>query len=114
VNWNGRILVVGFASGIIPKYPTNLALLKGCQLVGVFFGEFLKREPQHCRANCAALFELYAQGKLKPLVGAVFPLDQFASALNLLINRQALGKIVLRVRGLGLARGVGRHGTNPL
>jgi NADPH2:quinone reductase len=98
VNWNGRILVVGFASGVIPKYPTNLALLKGCQLVGVFWGEFRKREPQHYRVNCNALFDLYAQGRLKPLLGGVFPLEQFVSALNLFINRQTVGKIVLRVR----------------
>lgn len=98
VNWNGRILVVGFASGVIPKYPTNLALLKGCQLVGVFWGEFVKREPQTCLANCAALFELYAQRQLKPLVGQAFPLDQYAAALNQFIHRQAVGKIVLRLR----------------
>ncbi|MBL8849932.1 MAG: NADPH:quinone oxidoreductase family protein [Planctomycetaceae bacterium] len=98
VNWNGRILVVGFASGVIPKYPTNLALLKGCQLVGVFWGEFVKRDPATCRANCAALFELFAQGKLNPLVGHAFPLDRYADALNVFINRQALGKVVLQVR----------------
>jgi NADPH2:quinone reductase len=98
VSWNGRILVVGFASGVIPKYPTNLALLKGCQLVGVFWGEFVRREPQVCLANTKALFELHSQGQLKPLVDLVFPLADFASALSLLINRRAVGKIVLRVR----------------
>lgn len=99
VNWNGRILVVGFASGVIPKYPTNLALLKGCQLVGVFWGEFVKREPRLCRVNTAELFELYRQGKVKPLVERVFPLEDYAAALNLFIDRQAVGKIVLRMRG---------------
>ena len=98
VNWNGRILVIGFASGVIPKYPTNLALLKGCQLVGVFWGEFVKREPQACRANVGELFQLYAEGKIKPLVEQVFPLEQYADALNLFVNRQAVGKVVLRVR----------------
>jgi NADPH:quinone reductase len=98
VNWNGRILVVGFASGVIPKFPTNLALLKGCELVGVFWGEFVKREPQQSRANAQALLELYAQGKLKPLVDQAFPLEDYARALNLFVQRQARGKIVLRVR----------------
>src|ERR1700722_1356393 len=59
INWNGRILVVGFASGTIPKYPVNLALLKGCQIVGVFWGEFRKREPETFGQNCQALFELF-------------------------------------------------------
>lgn len=98
VNWNGRILVIGFTSGVIPKYPTNLALLKGCQLVGVFWGEFVKREPQACRANVAELFKLHATGKLKPLADQVFPLQEYAQALNLFVNRKAVGKVVLRVR----------------
>jgi NADPH2:quinone reductase len=98
VNWNGRILVIGFTSGVIPKYPTNLALLKGCQLVGVFWGEFVKREPRQSQANGQALFELYAQGKLKPHLGGVYPLAEYADALNQFVHRQATGKIILRVR----------------
>jgi NADPH:quinone reductase len=98
VNWNGRILVVGFASGTIPKYPVNLALLKGCQLVGVFWGAFRKHEPQMCLENCRELFDLYRQQKIKPLISRVFPLEEYAAALNVFLNRQALGKIVLRVR----------------
>ena len=99
VNWKGRILVVGFTSGTIPKYPTNLALLKGCQLVGVFWGDFRRREPQLCRQNCTELFDLYRQERIKPLVSQVFPLEQYAEALNVFLNRQAVGKIVLGVRG---------------
>ena len=98
INWNGRILVIGFTSGVIPKYPTNLALLKGCQLVGVFWGEFVKREPQACRANVEELFKLHATGRLKPLADQVFPLQEYAQALNLFVNRKAVGKVVLRVR----------------
>lgn len=98
VNWNGRILVVGFASGIIPKFPTNLALLKGCQIVGVFWGAFRQHEPKAFRGNCNALFDLLAQGKIKPLVSLTFPLDKYADALNAFIKRHAVGKVVLHVR----------------
>jgi NADPH2:quinone reductase len=98
INWNGRLLVVGFASGTIPKYPVNLALLKGCQLVGVFWGEFRQREPQIYRENCQSLFELFRQGRIKPLVSQAFPLERFADALNVFVSRQAVGKIVLRLK----------------
>jgi len=99
INWKGRILVIGFASGTIPKYSVNLALLKGCAVVGAFWGEFRKREPQVFRQNCDELFELFRQGKIKPLVSQAFPLERFADALNVFAKRQAVGKIVLRVRG---------------
>jgi NADPH2:quinone reductase len=98
INWNGRILVVGFASGIIPKYPINLALLKGCEIVGVFWGEFRKREPELFRKNCQALFDLFREGKIKPLISQAFPLNRYAEALNVFVHRQAVGKIVLRTR----------------
>lgn len=99
INWKGRLLVVGFASGSIPKYPVNLALLKGCSLVGVFWGDFQRREPEVSRENTRELFDLYRQGKLKPVVSQVFPLEDYAAALNTFINRQAIGKVVLKVRG---------------
>jgi NADPH:quinone reductase len=98
INWNGRLLVVGFASGTIPKYPVNLALLKGCQIVGVFWGDFRQREPETYRENCQALFELFREGKIKPLISQAFPLERYADALNVFVNRQAVGKIVLRIR----------------
>jgi NADPH2:quinone reductase len=98
INWNGRLLVVGFASGTIPKFPVNLALLKGCQLVGVFWGDFKRREPQNYQENCRELRELFEAGKLKPLVSREFPLTEYAAALNLFVNRQAIGKVVLRIR----------------
>ena len=69
-----------------------------CQNMRTRRGLPLKREPKTCLANCAELFELYSQGKIQPLVGQVYPLEQYAAALNQFINRQALGKIVLRVR----------------
>jgi NADPH2:quinone reductase len=93
------LLVVGFASGSIPKYPVNLALLKGCSLVGVFWGDFQRREPEVSRQNTRELFELFGAGTLKPVVSQVFPLEEYAAALNTFINRQAIGKVVLKVRG---------------
>ena len=99
INWKGRLLVVGFASGSIPKYPVNLALLKGCSLVGVFWGDFQRREPEVSQQNTRELFELFGAGKLKPVVSQVFPIEEYAAALNTFINRQAIGKVVLRVRG---------------
>lgn len=99
IGWKGRLLVVGFASGTIPKYPTNLALLKGCQLVGVFWGEFHQREPAVSHQNNRELFELFEQGKLRPVISRTFALDRYADALNCFIQRQAVGKIVLQVRG---------------
>ncbi len=98
INWKGRILVVGFTSGTIPKYPTNLALLKGCALVGVFWGAFRQREPQVSRENTQELFKLFEKGDLKPYVSQTFPLEQYVAALNVFVNRQAMGKVVLTVR----------------
>ncbi len=98
INWKGRLLVVGFASGRIPSLPANLALLKGCQVVGVFWGAFRGREPEVHAQNTRDLFELYNQGKLKPLVKDCFPLEQYADALNIFIQRKAVGKVVLEVR----------------
>ena len=98
INWKGRILVIGFASGTIPRYPINLALLKGCQLVGVFWGSFCKREPQVHEQNCRDLFELFGRGEIKPLISQVFPLEKYVDALNVFVNRQAVGKVVLRIR----------------
>ncbi len=98
INWKGRLLVVGFASGRIPSLPANLALLKGCQIVGVFWGAFRGREPEVHAQNTRDLFDLYSQGKLKPLVKDCFPLAQYADALNIFIQRKAVGKVVLEVR----------------
>jgi len=98
INWKGRLLVIGFASGTIPKYPINLALLKGCQLVGVFWGDFRRREPEVHLQNTEDLFALYSAGKLKPLISQKFPLEKYVDALNVFVNRQAVGKIVIQIR----------------
>jgi len=94
--WKGRYLVVGFPAGI-PKIPLNLTLLKGCQIVGVFWGAHTVQEPQAHAENMADLFRMYAEGQIKPRISARFPLDKAADALNLMQDRKVLGKVVLDV-----------------
>lgn len=98
INWKGRLLVVGFASGQISKFPVNLALLKGCQVVGVFWGEFTRREPEAAARNFEEILRLLEVGKLRPLVSEVFPLTRAAEALDQLARRRARGKVVVQVR----------------
>ncbi|PKM25728.1 MAG: NADPH:quinone oxidoreductase [Gammaproteobacteria bacterium HGW-Gammaproteobacteria-13] len=98
IAWNGRLLVVGFASGRIPELPVNLTLLKGAAVVGVFWGSFAQRQPQDNAANFQQLFAWHAEGKLKPLVSQTFPLEQAAEAINTLGQRKAVGKVVVQVR----------------
>jgi NADPH2:quinone reductase len=93
--WRGRFLVVGFADGEIPKIPLNLALLKGCSIMGVFWGDFVRREPEHAAADLQALVALYQDGKIKPLVSGRYSLDQAGDALNALMQRKVSGKIAL-------------------
>jgi NADPH2:quinone reductase len=93
--WRGRLLVVGFAAGEIPKLPLNLALLKGAAVVGVFWGDFVRREPQRFAESLQQLARWYAEGKLKPHVSQTFPLAQAADALKLMAARQVKGKVVL-------------------
>jgi NADPH2:quinone reductase len=95
IAWEGRFLVVGFAAGEIPKIPLNLALLKGCQIVGVFWGAFAVRDPERNRANAARIFEWVADGKLRPHVDAELPFDRAREALERMERREVRGKIVL-------------------
>ena len=95
IAWRGRLLVVGFTTGEIPKMPLNLPLLKGCSIVGVFWGDFLRREPEAFAASVAQLGRWYADGKIKPHVSATFPLERAVDAFNLLSGRKAIGKVVL-------------------
>src|SRR2546425_6490711 len=95
LNWNGRFLVVGFATGEIPKIPLNLTLLKGCSIVGVFWGAFMRKEPGASAQNHAQLMTWLTTGKLKPLISAVYPLAQAPRALKDLVERKAKGKVVL-------------------
>src|SRR3954468_18817306 len=93
--WRGRLLVVGFAAGDIPKLPLNLTLLKGASVVGVFWGDFARREPQRFRASVEQLGRWYGEGKLRPHVSQTLPLAKAAEAIMLLASRKAKGKIVL-------------------
>lgn len=96
IAWEGRFLVVGFAaSDAIPKVPLNLALLKGCQIVGVFWGAFTARDPKRNKDNLSELLQLYAAGKLKPLVSKTYKLSEAAEALNAMAARKVQGKVVL-------------------
>lgn len=95
IAWRGRHLVVGFANGEIPKLPWNLMLLKGASVVGVFWGDFVRREPQ---ANLAAMRQMLgwmAEGKLKPLVSRRYALNETALALNDMAERKVTGKVVI-------------------
>jgi len=94
--WGGRVLVVGFASGDIPKVPVNLALLKGCSIVGVFWGAFRLNYTKEDNENFEQLFAWYEDGKLKPYASKIYALEAAAQALNDLKNRKAVGKIVLK------------------
>ena len=93
--WNGRYLVIGFASGPIPEIPLNLALLKGCSIVGVFWGRFIGEEPAVHLQNIKELWGLFAEGKLKPVINDVFPLEQYEEAYDVMIGRRARGKVIL-------------------
>ena len=95
IAWEGRILVAGFTSGRIPKAPMNLPLLKGCSIVGVFWGAFGERDPQANRANFARLLEWAADGTIAPHIHARFPLKSAVEALDTIANRQATGKVLL-------------------
>ena len=95
--WNGRFLIVGFAAGEIPKIPANLTLLKGCSVVGVFWGAFTAKEPKAHIQNVKELMQLFAEGKINPCVSEVFPFEQYEDALAALSSRRAKGKVVLKV-----------------
>jgi NADPH2:quinone reductase len=94
--WNGRLLVIGFASGTIPKLPINLTLVKGYSLVGVFWGVFTQKQPQDFLQNMQELMQWYVEGKVKVHVDEIFPLSQAAAALNKVLNRKAKGKVILQ------------------
>jgi NADPH2:quinone reductase len=99
IAWRGRLLVVGFAAGEIPKIPLNLTLLKGCAIVGVFWGEFTRREPERFAESMAQLGRWHAEGRLKPHISETFPLERAADALTRMANREVIGKVVLTVGG---------------
>jgi|TARA_R110000772_G_scaffold210433_1_gene321124 NADPH2:quinone reductase len=93
--WNGRYLVIGFASGPIPSIPLNLTLLKGCSIVGVFWGRFMAEEPAVNLQNIHDLWALFAEGKLKPVVTDLFALEDYEAAYACMMERRARGKVIL-------------------
>jgi NADPH2:quinone reductase len=96
IAWEGRYLVVGFAAGEIPRIPLNLALLKGCQIVGVFWGQFAAREPAKNRASGERVFQWIAEGKLAPRIDGLLSFAEAGEALRRLERREVMGKLVLR------------------
>lgn len=93
--WEGRFLVIGFAAGDIPKIPLNLALLKGCDIRGVFWGSFVARDPRANMTNIMELLQLYQEGKIKPHISKKYSLEDSPNALYDLMNRKVVGKIVI-------------------
>jgi NADPH:quinone reductase len=95
IAWDGRLLVVGFAGGTIPAAKANLILLKGCAVVGVFWGAFAAREPERNAENFRRLFEMYEKQQLRPHISHRFPLERASDALDALVRREVIGKAVL-------------------
>jgi NADPH2:quinone reductase len=95
IAWRGRLLVVGFAAGDIPRIPLNLVLLKGCAIVGVFWGDFVRREPDAFGSSIAQLATWYREGKLSPHVAETYPLAYAAEAIKRMAARNAIGKLVV-------------------
>jgi NADPH2:quinone reductase len=95
IAWRGRLLVVGFAAGEIPKIPLNLALLKGCAITGVFWGEYARREPERVGESIRQLTRWFGEGRIRPHISATFPLERAPEALALMAARQITGKVVL-------------------
>ena len=87
--------MIGFTAGEIPRIPLNLVLLKGCSIVGVFWGSFMAREARHYEENVQELLSWFSAGKLKPHISATYPLEHSAEALNDVMNRKVKGKVVL-------------------
>ena len=95
IAWEGRYLVIGFASGSIPKIPLNLALLKGCSIVGVFWGSFVARDRAASAAHLRELMGLWRAGALRPHVSATYPLEQGGEAIRALADRKVTGRVVV-------------------
>ncbi|MCV2883780.1 NADPH:quinone oxidoreductase family protein [Aestuariibacter sp. AA17] len=94
--WNGRLLVIGFAGGEIPKFPVNLALVKGYSVVGVFWGAFTQHQPEDFAKNMKQLMQWYIEGKVKVVVDEALPLSDAINALKKVMGREVKGKMVLK------------------
>jgi len=96
IAWAGRLLVIGFAGGDIPTIPTSLALVKGCSVVGVFWGTFTQKQPEDYAANMHELLDWYQEGQIKVVVDEVFSLQDTVAAINKLTSRQVMGKVIVK------------------
>ncbi|BCH30819.1 NADPH:quinone oxidoreductase [Mesorhizobium sp. L-8-10] len=94
--WDGRLLVIGFASGTIPQFPVNLALVKGFSIVGVFWGAFTQKEPKTYTENMQELIGWYLAGKVKPVIEGTYPLSGASDVLKRVLGRGAVGKLILK------------------
>ncbi|WP_413788564.1 NADPH:quinone oxidoreductase family protein [Paludibacillus litoralis] len=99
LGWEGRYLVVGFAGGEIPRLPLNLALLKSADIRGVFWGQWVARNPEKHRQNVAEYLQLFSEGKIRPRISASYPLEDFVKGYDDLAKRRAMGKVVLTMGG---------------
>ena len=95
MSWGGRFLVIGFTGGEIPKIPLNLPLLKGCSIVGVYWGSFAQRFPEQDRENFNRITGWITEGKLKPVIHRKYSLEDAKLAFNALLNRDVMGKIII-------------------
>ncbi len=95
IGWRGRYLVIGFAQGEIPKLPLNLALLKGASVVGVFWGDYVAREPGNFANDLKTMFPTIADGSLRPHISASYPLEKGATAIEDMMNRKVTGKVII-------------------
>jgi NADPH2:quinone reductase len=95
MNWEGRYLVIGFAAGEIPKVPLNLTLLKGCDVLGVFWGASTQRDPKRANDSLREIMKMISEGKLHPEVSAKFPLAEAGKSIRMLMDRKAMGKVVV-------------------
>ena len=95
INWKGRYLVVGFAAGDIPKIPLNLALLKGCEIIGVFWGAFTGHEPKQNMNNIIEIGKLLSTEKINPFISRKLPMKLATEAISMIGERKVLGKVVL-------------------
>jgi NADPH2:quinone reductase len=95
MNWEGRYLVIGFAAGEIPKIPLNLTLLKGCDIQGVFWGASTQRDPKRANESLHEIMQMISDGKLHPNVSAKFPLAEAGKSIRMLMDRKAMGKVVV-------------------
>ena len=95
IAWEGRIVVVGFASGTVPQIPANILLVKNAAALGFYWGSYRRRDPARLASSFAELFRWHAEGRIRPHVSATLPLERAADALSLIAERRSTGKVVL-------------------